>query len=121
MTDVEREILLPDPASDVWEAITDPGSLGDWFGAALDGELVPGEVARFRWPDGAERRALVETVAAPRRLAFRWLPDEDGSVSRVEIEIDETQDGTRVRVTETKMEAAVSPSQRIGFRSLASV
>src|SRR5688500_7570087 len=99
--DVERQIDLPAPPDQVWEMLTDPDSLGEWFGAEIDGGLTPGEVTRFTWPDGNSRRALVETVVAPKRLTFRWLPDEDQSGSRVEIDVEETTDGTRMRILET--------------------
>ena len=43
----------------------------------------------------------VEEADAPRRLVFWWsAPDEDAT--RVEIDLDETDDGTRVRVTESR-------------------
>ena len=119
VTGVEREIFLPESPEEVWDVVTDPESLGEWFGADVDGELVPGEVTRFSWPDGTERRALVESVVPPKRLAFRWLPSDDGDASRVQIDIDEAADGTRVRVVETQIEAAVSPTPRIGFKTLA--
>jgi uncharacterized protein YndB with AHSA1/START domain len=129
MEDVEREVVIPAPADEVWSALIDPEQLGEWFGAEVEGELEPGDVTTFRFPDGTERRALVEHVQPPRRLGFRWLPYErgaDGVVreregSRVEIDCDETPDATIVRVVERRVEAAVSPFPTIGFRSLARV
>jgi uncharacterized protein YndB with AHSA1/START domain len=121
MTEIEREIVLPAGPDEVWEAVTDPGQLGDWFGADVDGDLEPGEVVRFRSPDGTERRALTETVDPPKRLAFRWLPEEGRSGSRVEIELDEVAHGTRLRIVETLIDAAVDPVPHIGFRPLARV
>ena len=48
-----------------------------------------------------ERDGFVEEAEAPRRLVFWWsAPGEDAT--RVEIDLDETDDGTRVRVTESR-------------------
>ena len=116
MSDVRREVFLPADADDVWSAIAEPDELGDWFGADVDGDLEKGEVATFRFPDGTERRAVVEEVDPPRRMTFRWLGDDP---SRVTIEIDEVPDGAVVRVVERQVEAAVTPSPQIGFRPLA--
>jgi uncharacterized protein YndB with AHSA1/START domain len=129
MSDVEREVVVPAPVDEVWSALTDPEQLGEWFGAEVEGELGPGDVTTFHFPDGTERRAVVEQMDPPRRLDFRWLPyerDADGVVrerqsSRVEIECDDLEDATIVRVVERRVEAAVSPFPTIGFRSLAKV
>ncbi|MEX0875104.1 MAG: SRPBCC domain-containing protein [Actinomycetota bacterium] len=129
MSDVEREVLIPAPADEVWSALTDPEQLGEWFGAEVEGDLEPGDVTVFHFPDGTRRRALVEQMEPPRRLGFRWLPYEtgtDGVVreregSRVEIDCDEIGDATIVRVVERRVEAAVDPFPTIGFRSLARV
>jgi uncharacterized protein YndB with AHSA1/START domain len=94
--EVTREIELPSPPGDVWEALTDPRRLEEWF--ATEVELVPEPGGRgvFRWADGEERHAVVEEVVPERRFAFVWGEDE----SRVEIELEAIEDGTRVTVTE---------------------
>jgi uncharacterized protein YndB with AHSA1/START domain len=119
VTEIEREVVLPAPPDEVWDVVTE--HMDDWFGAEPTGDLSPGEVAHFVAPDGTERRALTETMEPPRRLAFRWLPEEGRSGSRVEIEIDEVEDGSRLRITETLVDAAVDPVPHIGFRPLARV
>lgn len=110
MEHITRETVLDADPADVWEAVTE--QLGDWFGAEVSGELGPGEPLRFRSPDGTERRAVVERVDPPRELVFRWLDDP----SRVAITIEDTPDGSIVRVVERRIEAAVSPVPSIGFR-----
>ncbi|MGH2758851.1 MAG: SRPBCC domain-containing protein [Actinomycetota bacterium] len=114
MTDVEREIVLPASPNDVWEELTDPERLGEWFGADVDGDVAEGELVRFTTSDG-ERRAVVERADPPHRLTFRWLPTIDEPPSRVEIVIDEASDGSVVRVVERRIAAAVSPEPEIGF------
>ena len=119
MDDVSREIILDAPADEVWDAITSPDQLTEWFGGEVDGEVAVGEVVRFTTPDGAQRRALIERADEPRELIFRWLPSSDEPPSRVDITIDETAEGSVLRVVERRMEAAVTPLPRIGFKALA--
>lgn len=118
MEDVEREVHLDAEPDEVWDALTDSERLGDWFGADVKGDPASGEVLRFKTPDGEERRALVEKAEPPRRLTFRWLEEP---ASRVDITIEEVPDGSVLRVVERRIDAAVTPTPRIGFRSLARV
>ena len=119
MDDVAREVFLDADPDEVWQAVTSPDQLADWFGAEIDGDIAPGEIVRFTQPDGTQRRALIERMDEPRELVFRWLPRVDESPSRVDITIDETGDGSIMRVVERRFEAAVSPQPRIGFKALA--
>ena len=119
--DVVREIELDAEPADVWEAVANPDRLSEWFGADVDGPIYPGEIATFTWPDGTKRRALVEKLAPPHVVVFRWLPTLDEPPSRVEITIDETEAGSLVRVHETRIESAVTPVPQIGFKALARI
>jgi uncharacterized protein YndB with AHSA1/START domain len=78
VVEVTREVVVEAPLEEVWEALTDPERLEEWF-----------------TEDGEERELVVEEVEAPRRVAYTW--DE----SRVAIELHEVGDGTRVVVTES--------------------
>lgn len=119
MTEIAREVVLDAPPEEVWDVVTE--HMDDWFGATPDGPLAPGEPTHFTSPDGTERRAVTEIIDPSRRLAFRWLPEEDRGGSRVEIEIDEVADGSRLRITETLVDAAVDPVPHIGFKAMATV
>lgn len=94
---IHREIVLPAPREEVWEALTDPERLEDWFANDVDIDLRPGGGASFRWSNGEERRATVTEVDPERRLAFDW-EDDEGSV---EFTLDDDADGTRLVVEET--------------------
>jgi uncharacterized protein YndB with AHSA1/START domain len=112
MTDTDpddpvHEISIDAAPGEVWMALVDPVVLSAWFGA--DGELEPREGApvRFRFPDGTERRGLVEDVEPGRRLTWRWRKLDGpgpgvvvGPPSTVAIDLLPDGDGTRVRVTE---------------------
>lgn len=105
---IEREVTVPAPPAEVWPALTRSEEISAWFGADAELEVHPGGRGVFRWPDGTERRAVVEEVEPERRLTFRWLPFQRtaaGAVvavpsTRVEITLEEAPGGTRVRVLE---------------------
>ena len=76
--EVTREVVLEAPLDEVWDALTDPAQLEEWFSE-----------------DGEERVLVVEEVETGRRVAYTW---EEGAVA---IELEKVGDGTRVVVTET--------------------
>jgi uncharacterized protein YndB with AHSA1/START domain len=93
---IEREIVLPSPREEVWEALTEPERLEDWFANDVDVDLRPGGGARFRWANGEERQAIFTEVEPERRLAFTW--EDEGLV---EFTLEDVPDGTRLTVIET--------------------
>jgi uncharacterized protein YndB with AHSA1/START domain len=100
MAAIQREVVFEAPLEEVWQALTRPERLREWFANDVELDVRPGGEGVFRWDDGSLRHAVVEDVEEERRLAFRWS-DEDGSESRVELALDEAADGTRLTVTET--------------------
>jgi uncharacterized protein YndB with AHSA1/START domain len=96
---VEREVLLDAPPSEVWEALTDAEQLEEWFANDVEFDLDRGGV--FRWDDGDVRHAVVEDVDAERRLALRWWEPGGAEESEVVFELEEIPSGTRLVVTET--------------------
>ena len=97
--EVVREVTFDAPAEEVWEALTDSERLEEWFANDVDFDLERGGV--FRWDDGETRHAVVEQVEPGRRLAIRWWDPEAPEESEVTFTLDETEDGTRLVVTET--------------------
>ena len=89
---VERELTVPEEAEEVWRSLAEP----EWLGEDATIELrEAGEVRT------GERDGFVEEADAPRRLVFWWsAPGEEAT--RVEIDLEELDDGTRVRVTESR-------------------
>jgi uncharacterized protein YndB with AHSA1/START domain len=78
VVDVTREVVVEAPLEEVWEALTAPEQLEEWFSE-----------------DGEERELVIEEVETRRRVAYTW---DDG---RVAIELEEVEKGTRVVVTES--------------------
>jgi uncharacterized protein YndB with AHSA1/START domain len=89
---VERELKVPETADEVWGSLAEP----EWLGEDATIDLrEAGEVS------AGERTGFVEEADAPRRLVFWWSgPGEEAT--RVEIDLDETDSGTHIRVTESR-------------------
>ena len=99
--EVEREIVVPEEPDEVWEALTRPERLEEWFATEVELDARPGGEGVFRWGDGEERRAVVREVEEAERLVLDW--DDGGEVA---VELEETDGGTLVRVVETSPELA---------------
>ena len=104
---VRRSVDLDAGAAEVWDALTRPERLADWFEASeVTFVAEPGAPARFVGVDGEERSAVVEDVVPERRLVFRWWPDgegEGGGASRVELDLTPSPLGTRLTVVEAPL------------------
>ncbi len=100
--DVTRETEVPVDAERVWRSLTDPVLLAEWLGEDVEVELTPGGDLTIRTLDGEQRSGWVEATDPPRRLVFWWQESDDGEPTRVEFELEETGEGTRVRVTESR-------------------
>jgi uncharacterized protein YndB with AHSA1/START domain len=94
--EVVREIVFPSSPDEVWEALTEPDQLEEWFANDVEFDPRPGGAGIFRWDDGEERRATVVVADPGERLVLDW--DEEGEV---EFTLEEVEDGTRLLVRET--------------------
>jgi len=107
---VEREIVVPESPDEVWEALTEPERLEEWFATEAELDARPGGEGVFRWGDGDERRAVVREAEPGERLVLDW--DDGGETA---IELAETDGGTRIHVVESSPEFATA----LGLRALA--
>lgn len=129
--ELQRDVTLDLDPDAVWELLTLPNELVTWLGAEVELDPVPGATGRVVDDDGTERAVVVEEVDEGRLLAWRWWPvdgerhqigeaddgDDVGAVTRVEITVVPSGDGTAVRVVERPVtpapvaSAAVVPSR----------
>jgi len=93
---IERDIVFPASPAEVWEALTEPGRLEEWFATEVELDAQPGGEGIFRWGDGDERRAVVREMEPEERLVLDW--DDDGEVV---LELEEVEGGTRLHVVES--------------------
>jgi uncharacterized protein YndB with AHSA1/START domain len=101
--EVTREIVFPVPPDEVWEALTDPEQLEEWFANDVELDAREGGEGVFRWDDGEERHATVVEAAPGERLVLDW--DEEGTV---ELTLEEIEEGTRLRVRESTPQFAIA-------------
>jgi uncharacterized protein YndB with AHSA1/START domain len=99
--EVEREIVVPESPDEVWEALTEPERLEEWFASEVELDARPGGEGVFRWGDGEERAAVVRELEEAERLVLDW--DDGGSVA---IELETVEAGTLVRVVESSPDFA---------------
>jgi uncharacterized protein YndB with AHSA1/START domain len=108
---IEREIHVDASPEVVFEVISRPEHIREWWSAETDLEPVPGESGVLVWGDETTPRANVvpiTVVAAepPRLFSFRWT-HPDGAVAApgnsllVTFELVPSGTGTVLRLTET--------------------
>ena len=97
--EIERDIVFPASPAEVWEALTEPERLAEWFASEVSLDARPGGEGVFRWGDGDERRAVVREIEPEERLVLDW--EDDGQVV---LELEEVDGGTRLHVVETSPE-----------------
>jgi uncharacterized protein YndB with AHSA1/START domain len=108
---IEREIHVEAPPEVVFEVISQPEHIRDWWKAEYDVQPTPGATGELVWADGDDPRAHVEpmTVVAtepPRRFTFRWTQPAgetavEGNSLLVTFELVPSDSGTLLRLTET--------------------
>ena len=121
---IEKQALLNAPIGRVWDAISDSGKFGTWFGMEVDGPFVEGdavsgritetsvddEVAEKQRPYVGEPVTLwIVAVEPQRRFAFRWnvLPGTEFTelTTLVEFTLTEDGDGVLLQIVESGFDA----------------
>jgi len=108
---IEREIQIDASPETVFEVITSPQHLKEWWPDEAVLEPIPGTTGHLVFGDPASGEAQIPSVtvveAVPaRRFSFRWIhpADEDARVGNslhVTFELVERGGGTLLRMTET--------------------
>jgi uncharacterized protein YndB with AHSA1/START domain len=108
---IEREIHIDAPPEVVFEVISQPEHIREWWYAETDVQPTPGATGELAWADGDNPRAHVTpmtvVVAEPPRLfTFRWTNPAgemavDGNSLLVTFELVPSGSGTQLRLTET--------------------
>ena len=108
---IEREVRIDASPATVFEVITSPEHLKEWWPDEADFEPVPGATGELVFGDRSSGEAQIPQLTVveaepPRRFSFRWIHSE-GEVARegnsllVTFELTASDGGTLLRMTET--------------------
>jgi len=110
---IEKVVELSAPVSRVWSALTDHIQFGEWFRVRLDGPFAVGATTtgNITYPGHEDMKwvSVTEEITPERRFVFSWPPsavDPDTTYSAdakvtVEFDLEPTERGTRLTITET--------------------
>jgi uncharacterized protein YndB with AHSA1/START domain len=115
MASIKRDIVLDAPADDVWRAISDESMLREWLAPEVELDPEPGGELYCRDENEEVRIGQVEQVSDGERLAFVWQRSGE-EASRVVLELEVLDRGTRLTVVETRLDAAKAPHASAGWR-----
>jgi uncharacterized protein YndB with AHSA1/START domain len=106
---IEREIHVDAPPEVVFEVVSRPEHMREWWPDDARFEPVAGAPGELSWRDAETGETMtvaftVVEVDPPSRFAFRWCyaaPDRRGASLLVTFDLIPSGGGTRVRMTET--------------------
>ncbi|SNT64416.1 Uncharacterized conserved protein YndB, AHSA1/START domain [Asanoa hainanensis] len=106
---IERDILVEASPDVVFDVVSKPEHVQEWWPDEARFEPVPGAPGELLWrdPDTGETMAVEMTVVEvdpPKRFSFRWVyaePDRTGPSLLVTFDLLPADNGTRIRMTET--------------------
>jgi uncharacterized protein YndB with AHSA1/START domain len=108
---IEREIHIDAAPEVVFEVISSPAHIREWWSAESDLEPIPGATGELVWGDEATPRAHVVPITVvdaepPRLFSFRWVHPGDEVATPansllVTFELAPSGAGTVLRLTET--------------------
>lgn len=103
---IDTETLIDAPKSTVWDIVTKPEHIAEWFGCDAQFELKPGAKGMMIWKDYGQSSITVVDVDEPHLFSFLWRsPDEEMQRSTgetlVSFAISEVNGMTRLLLTES--------------------
>ncbi|MGW4328048.1 SRPBCC domain-containing protein [Nocardia sp. NPDC004573] len=104
---IEREIYVEASPEVVFEVVSSPEHISEWWSDDAEFDVTPGAVGELVWGDRAQVAPItVVRAERPRVFSFRWcypdgeVGDSAGSLL-VTFELVASGAGTRIRLTET--------------------
>lgn len=125
MSVIEREIVIEAPPRVVWQVITQPQHISEWFSDQAEIDLRPGGPGTLVFQHRATKDLtepvdvgiVVETFEPPHRFSFRWAhpagaePRADNSLL-VEFTLIPEGEHTRLRLVESGYDQVDWPRER---------
>jgi uncharacterized protein YndB with AHSA1/START domain len=119
MTDtIAQEISIHAPIATVWDVITRPEYIGQWFGCQVEIDARPGGKGKLIWGEDFEAPLDIVAVEKPHLFSFLWIaPDEENKPARQQtlVAFRLTEDGaqTKLSLTESAFEKlAITAEQK---------
>ena len=118
MTDkIEREISIQAPITAVWDVITKPEYISQWFGSQVEIDVRAGGKGRLIWGENFEAPLAIVEVEKPHLFSFLWVaPDEETRANHQQtlVTFKLTQDGaeTKLSLTESDFEKLAIPAEQ---------
>jgi uncharacterized protein YndB with AHSA1/START domain len=103
--DVSIEERFPAPLERVWHALTDPRTINRWLMATEDFEAKIGARFTLRDEPHPSFRGYVECqvleLSPPHRMVWSWSSADDAAPTRLVIELEAEDQGTRLTLRHT--------------------
>jgi uncharacterized protein YndB with AHSA1/START domain len=103
--DISMEELFPVPIERVWHALTDSGMIERWLMTTDGFEAKVGARFTLREQPRDDCRGRVECevleLAPPHRMVWSWRGAEDPATTRLVIELEANNEGTRLTLRHT--------------------
>lgn len=98
---IERETLIDAPREVVWDVITDPAHVANWFADEVELETTPGAPGALIFHGHGTSRIQVERAERPRLFSWRWSQvdgEEPGAGTSTLVEFTLTEEDGRTRL-----------------------
>ncbi len=105
---IKRNIWIAAPRERVWQAVTDPAQIAQWF-ATSTAFSQKGDTFYMRFGETEVAVAVIEAVDPPRQITTRSLPDRAVTTTYL---LEEENGGTRFTVIESGLEALSEDERR---------
>src|SRR5438876_3858967 len=105
---IERSIWIAAPRERVWQAVTDPAQIAQWFAPGTSFSQNGNKIS-VRIGEMDMEVAVIELVDPPRQITTRNLPDKSITTTYT---LAEENGGTRFTVTETGFESLSADARK---------
>ncbi len=121
---IESIIELNHPPKVVWQAITTPEGINQWFSTRVFSTFEEGASIKFEWDELGETTGSIEVIEPTTCFAYRWrahnvseeTPMNSSNSTLVTFELSPTKSGTQLRVVETGFLQLRPELQDISYR-----
>lgn len=111
----KHTMSLPAPIERVWQAITDPKEIQQWFSPTTPWAVTTLQPGGKIYAIGYESEAgVIQRVEAPHTFEYRWdsMPPADPLTTVTTYELREDGENTRVTFTETVSSDTIPEAER---------